>query len=138
LGSSLAMRRYWKLWTCLVLLLLVLIASGVYLATIDPSPVPAYDRIRLGMTLNEVEAAIGMPAGNYSGTPNLSPRMGPFGKFVKESGLPSTCLPDAVGRPMGGYLEPLTVKRWTWNNYWIWVAFNEDGKTVGYYLLRAL
>jgi hypothetical protein len=129
-------KRRWKLWIVLVLVLLVLGASAVLLAT--KVPVLAYSRIKLGMTLVEVEAAIGMPAGDYSSTPNLRPRMGPFGNHINESGIPSTCLPDAAGNAKEGYVKPLTVKRWTWDDYWIWVAFNEDGKTVGYYLLEVI
>jgi hypothetical protein len=51
--------RRWKLWTGLVLVLLVLGVGGVLLITREPEPRRAYNRLRLGMTPAEVEAAIG-------------------------------------------------------------------------------
>jgi hypothetical protein len=99
----------------------------------------AFGRIRLGMTQSEVETAIGMPPGDYD-TKNFfkSLTSGPFGEYVSQSGLPDSSLPDANNRPSPGYSGKLTVHRWIWEDYWIWVAFDERDMVVGYYLLEAM
>jgi len=57
-------KRHWKLWTGLALLLLLGV-GGLVLVTREPEPVRAYSRTKLGMTLEEVEDAIGTPAGSH-------------------------------------------------------------------------
>jgi hypothetical protein len=103
----------------------------------DLKGVAEYDLINLGMTLGEVEAAIGAPPGHHD-TKRLQmpPSMSPTAHFVREKGFPSRGLPDAAGRPAPGFLQKIKLAMWTWSDYWIWVAFNEDDKAVGCYLLE--
>lgn len=126
------------------LLLPLMIAVGwtpVPPANVVPAPLRAYDRIRLGMTLPQVTAAIGVPPGQYDGQqPPTGPQLtlsGPFAVYERETGLPVKCFPDAGGRP-GRYEGTLTVERWMWSDYWIDAAFDNNGKTVGFYLLKVL
>jgi len=112
---------------------------GLWLSQTDPAPVLAFGRIRLGMTLEEVEVVIGQPPGNYDTKHRIgTPSMGPLGRCVRETGIPDSSLDDAAGRPGPGYSGPLKVKSWLWNDYWIWVAFDDHGKTVGYYLIEVI
>jgi len=102
-----------------------------------PTGVTEYDRLRLGMTPAEVEAAIGLPPGYHDTTrPQMPPSMSPIGDYVRSTGLPTKSLPDAAGRPSPDYPARITLKMWTWSDYWIWVAFDEREKVVGYYLLK--
>jgi hypothetical protein len=103
---------------------------------VTPTGVAEYDRLRLGMTPAEVEAAIGLPPGYYDTTGPLPPSMSPIGDYVRSTGLPTKNLPDAEGRPSPDYPAKITLKMWTWSDYWIWVAFDEREKVVGYYLLK--
>jgi hypothetical protein len=103
---------------------------------IRPLAVRRYERIRLGMTLGEVQTAIGMPPGYYASGPSLPPSMGPTGHFIRQRGLPHEDLPDAAGRPAPGHHQKLTLEFWTWDEYWIWVALDKRGSVVGYYLLQ--
>ena len=92
-----------------------------------------YERIRLGMSSSEVEAVIGVPPGDYDTKhAELAPSMCPHGIYVRKHGLASECLPEG-----GDYTKKLTVKHWTWNDYWIRVAFDESDAVVGCYLLEA-
>jgi hypothetical protein len=101
-----------------------------------PIPATAYGRLRLGMTPSLAEAAVGVPSGDYATQPRIGGILSEFGHVIRETGLPSTALPDAAGRPAPGHPEKLVVERWCWDDYWIWVAFDESGVTVGYYLLK--
>jgi hypothetical protein len=123
-------KRHWKLLTALVLLLLVLGAGGVWVVIRDPEPVRAYERIKLGMTLEEVELTIGMPASNYGSGP-WSGVMPLYENSVAASRLLTmeTGLPLGIDRPSLAYAD------WTWDDYWIKVAF-ENGRVIGYYLLQ--
>jgi hypothetical protein len=122
-------------------LLIVLIATALIVsaggwlgwrAIAKPQPVRAYERLRLGMTKNQVDAAIGMPPGWYT-EPKLGGIMsGPHVHYVRASGIPSVSLPTVDDRD-----TPLTLEQWTWDDYWIRVAFDEDGKAVGCYLLES-
>jgi hypothetical protein len=102
----------------------------VWRAATKPEAVKAYERLRLGMTKGEVEKAIGMPPGYYRSYPRVGIQ---DGNYVRQIGP----MPDAAGRPISSlpYYEG-TVERWTWDDFWIWVAFGEDGKAVGFYLLE--
>jgi hypothetical protein len=102
-----------------------------------PTGIAEYERLRLGMTPAEVVAAIGMPPGYYDTTrPQLPPSMSPLGDFVRSTGLPTESLPDAAGRPAPDHPEKITLRMWTWSEYWIWVAFDVREKVVCYYLLK--
>jgi hypothetical protein len=91
-----------------------------------PGPLRAYERIRLGMTRDEVETAIGTEP--YRGV-ILSPgRL----KYVRETGLPAASVRNRAERA-----TELTVETWTWDESWIVVAFDARGKAVGFYLLES-
>jgi hypothetical protein len=102
-------KRHWKLWAGLALVLLFLGVSGVYVATREPEPVRAYNRIKLGMTLQEVEDAIGMPAGNY------------------RTMYPSTFV--QVPTPPGCVEEC-----WAWDGYSVTVFLDTDGHVADHFL----
>src|SRR5262245_36009970 len=115
----------------LIATMLIVPAGGwaVWRAIAKPAPLRAYERLRLGMTLTEVEEAIGAPPGIHT---DISPAFlaRRFPQHVRESGLPSeTAEADWVH-------AKLTVERWSWEEYSINVAFDDDGKAVGYYLLQ--
>jgi hypothetical protein len=101
---------------------------SVWRAISLPRPIRAYERIRLGMTPDEVERAIGMPPGEFAPLTAYMSRGYP--QYIRESGLPSeTADAEWVHARM-------TVQRWRWEEYAIYVAFDEDEKAVGYYLLQ--
>jgi hypothetical protein len=112
---------------------LALVAVGGMLLLPPPTPVRAYDRIKDGMTLPEVIAIIGMPPGDYddSGHPRHK-------RLVRETGISAGCLPDASGSREVYYDGELTVERWLWSEYSILVAFDQNGKAVGIYLLESV
>jgi hypothetical protein len=91
-----------------------------------PVPLRAYERIRLGMTREEVETAIGREP--YRGV-ILSPG---FLHYVRETGLPAASIRHPAERS-----AELTVETWTWDESWIVVAFDDGGKAVGFYLLES-
>jgi hypothetical protein len=93
-----------------------------------PRPIRAYERIRLGMTPAEVERAIGMPPGEFA--PLTASMSRGYPQYIRESGLPSETA-DAEW-----VHAKVTVQRWRWEEYAIYVAFDEEQKAVGYYLLR--
>src|SRR5262249_42093750 len=104
---------------------------------VNHAGIAEYDRLRLGMTPAEVEAAIGLPPGYYDTTrPPMPMSMSPLGELVRSTGLPKESLPDAAGRPSPDHPARITLKMWTWSQYWIWVGFDEQEKVVGYYLLK--
>ncbi len=115
-----------------------MLALGLAAWFLWPSPaVRAYNRIRLGMTPEEVETAIGVPPGYQDGIIPVPPSMSPSGTFIRETGLPHYSLPDARNRPAAEYSEKLSRQHWTWEDYWIWVAYDRTGRVIGYYLLEA-
>jgi hypothetical protein len=102
----------------------------------QPSPFPPYDRLRLGMTPAEVEAAIGMLSGYYNGLGPRPPSMGPFAETVRESGVPSEQLNGRTYCDSYGRNHKVTKDAWVWAKYWIWVAYDQDGKLISYSLLE--
>jgi hypothetical protein len=121
-----AMQRKWRLWLGVTMLAVLPGVGWLLLHLARSEPVRAYDRIQLGMTLPEVQRAIGRSA-DHSSIPLMPLSTGPFGTYLRKTGLPleNVHAPDQV----------VTVEHWTWDDYWIWVAFDEDGKAVGYYLM---
>src|SRR5262245_4814330 len=73
------------------------IAWFVWWSVQSPFPVQAYERLRLGMTPVKVEKAIGVPPGWYAAHRIGGTRSGPFGRCVRESGLPWASLPVTLG-----------------------------------------
>lgn len=88
------------------------------------------------MTLPEITEAIGVPPGYYDSLGPMPPSMSRLVACVRETGLPEEALPDAAGRPGKGYTGKLTVERWIWDDYCIWVTFDEYGRSKGHYLLE--
>jgi hypothetical protein len=123
-GRQVVMTR-WR-WVCVGLAALLAISLGAWLRP-APFPVSAYNRIRLGMTPQEVAVAIGVPPGYQDGIIPMPPRMCPTGKYIRQTGLPSTDLRR----------KELFLEHWTWEDYWIWVRYDRTGRVVGYYLLEA-
>lgn len=117
------MKRRWKLWTALVLLPLVLGVGGVMLHTRDTEPERAYERIKLGMTLDEVEDAIG-PAGIQGSVVGALRVLRQTGRSWQNTNLASDLRWTRV---------------WWWDDHscFIEVVFDEGlNRAVGYYLLE--
>jgi hypothetical protein len=74
----------------------------------------AYDRIQLGMTYDEVEAAVSKP--------NVEPSFETFETVMNLRGTASTSTTGIIAY-------------WTWDNRWlITVKFDENDKAAGFYL----
>ena len=98
-----------------------------------PPPVRAFARLRLGMTLDEVEAVIGEPATSYRDKTSLSFTSRRRCELVREKGLPEESI------PLEGHPEDMTVELWyrlAENGYIIQVAFDSHGKAVGFHLFE--
>lgn len=124
--------KRWRLALVVGMVLAISVAAAWLLReTATPLPVRAYSRVRLGMTLDEVENAIGCPAECYG--IQLSMRVA---KVERQTGLRYESLCDGPGRRFIADREQLTVERWTWDEHCIWVAFDGGGRVVGAYLLE--
>src|SRR5262245_19328208 len=112
---------------------LIVTASGwaVWQEIMKPEPVRAYDRLRLGMTLSEVEQVIGAPPGEYDDATLIRASM-TFMHTLRESGISDQIAYESVANDRGG----LELQHWTWDDYCIEVALDDKGKVVGYYLLE--
>jgi hypothetical protein len=123
------------------LVVVALALAALYYEPWEPVGRLTYYRIRLGMSQEEVEAVMGEPPGNPADHRPPFGTTGPGGWLVEvaESGLPSKELPDvAVGRSgKARDGQTVTLQQWWGDSYRIWVAFGEDGKAVGVYLLKA-
>ena len=103
----------------------------------DPISPAGYSRIRLGMTPKEVEAAIGLPPGDYyTRHVRYGSLSGPFVEPLREVGIPREVFTNAINAHGEAPGEPLIPGMWCGNAYCIWVAFDERGTTVGAYLLK--
>jgi hypothetical protein len=114
-----------RLLICLLSATLLIVPVGGWVAwrmIPVPTQVQAYERLRLGMTLGEVEKVIGAPPGlQHETLTQANPTL------IHESGIPFINWQD--GWPNSG--EPT---KWVWKDFWIWVLFDDDGKAVGLYL----
>lgn len=120
------MSRTRKVIILAIVVVFVLLAGLWVSGLFSPGPIRAYDRIQLGMTLEEASDVIGVPPGHYDG--RRYPRgttEGPFRKIVRQSGLPEDRVQDGV-----------KYEDWIWLEYAISVAFDQNGKVVGYYLFE--
>jgi hypothetical protein len=89
------------------------------------------------MTPEEVEAAIGLPPGNYYTRHRLYGGSSyPLVELLRESGLRYDELPFGVGERAGEGGRQIHVGIWAGNAYCIWVAFDAGGTAVGTYLLK--
>jgi hypothetical protein len=101
----------------------------VWRAVAKPERVRAYEQLALGMTRTEVNQAIGVPPGRYTAKSWDQPSQ----LYLREAGIPAVNL----------YEYELTrdtdvkVEKWKWDDYWIFVAFDGEGKSVGCYLLSS-
>jgi hypothetical protein len=117
-----------RLLICLLIATLLIVPIGgwvVWRALYVPEPVRAYERLRLGMTREEVTQAIGMPQGNY-GSRDLPLGMIASTSVNREAGLSQADL--------GRRWTEVILEVWTWDEYWIAVAFDFNGTAVGHYL----
>jgi len=114
----------WRLLIGLGLGLVVMLLLG-YLALwfAVPSEVRAYERIQLGMRRSEVEQVLGVPPGDYS---NRSPHVA-IVKYKRIETVGSEDDKTAPGRAM---------EFWKWDEHCIWVAFDDEGKSVGFSLAK--
>jgi hypothetical protein len=101
---------------------------GAWLLWPAPFPVRGYERLRLGMAPDEVEAAVGVPPGIYHGWVGSS---GPLGECLRQTGIPFQTLTAS-----GGQRNGLQIDAWEWQDYHLWVAYDETGRAVGCYLLE--
>jgi hypothetical protein len=119
----------------LTLLLLGCVAVG-WTWRSEPISPAGYDRIRLGMTPHEVDAALGLSAGDYYTRHAVYGTMSrPLVEPLRERGLPFRDFDDAIsGRGTGR--RDIRPGMWCGNAYCIWVRFDESGSSVGAYLLK--
>jgi hypothetical protein len=134
-GDAMVMKKLWVVLAAVTACLGLLGSLWVWIESEPISPAK-YKNIRLGMSEVEVEAVVGLPAGDYhtfqldgSGCTNSLPWAYP----VMENGIPCEELgKDSQETASKG----TTVKNWWGDNYSISVAFDENGKTIQYNLFR--
>lgn len=101
------------------------IALGLFLHWRAQFPVRAYERIAIGMSLDEVNAVIGLPPGNYARSIPGRPSHPIFtlirGEKMREFG--DTAAPESA-------FFPDMFETWIWDDFWIATKFL-DGKVVG-------
>ena len=111
--------------------ILLLLLSGLltWKWFILSEPERAYERLRLGMTLEEVESAIGREAGDFRKNIDDNQIYLYDVEPIRVSGIP--------------YVEPWSWsphnrnwQRWTWEHLQICVFFDSEGKAEGIYLLK--
>jgi hypothetical protein len=109
-----------RLLICLIAtLLLVPVVSWIVLReAIKPEAVRDYERLRLGMTVDEISDTIDMSTWDYDSLPSSWIEL----RCIREAGLPSDYLRHRIG------------SCWHRGDYLIWAVFDEDGKAVGLYL----
>src|SRR5262249_32495988 len=133
-------QREWMAMTrrrllCLLTTLLLVPAGWVgWRAITVPAAVRAYDRITVGMTLDEAARAIGAPP---LPSPPASGLVG--GDYLRQAGLPVASVLDSIGITNTDSIEGgPRLEAWTWDeDYWIWMAFGDDGKAIGLYLVES-
>ncbi len=109
--------RWCNIWIPATLLAALLLGAAWVWATMPPA-LRAYDRLRLGMTLPEVEGALG-----------AEPRR----PICLLQGL-GICVRESGNSEIESCLDRYLVECWTWDGYILWVAFDQDGKAVRYCL----
>ena len=101
-----------------IVLLLLLSGLLTWKWLILSEPERAYERLRLGMTLEELESAIGREAGDWR---NIGFDIEP----VRVFGVPYVDLWPHIRKEV-----------WIWEHQAICVFFDDDGKAEGIYLLK--
>jgi len=117
------MKRHWKLWLGLALLVACCCVGLVVVEPYFHEPVRAYHRLKLGMTRAEVEEVIGKPPVDLSPAPFYID----FMPQIRESGIPRSKLYSVVG---------CRIAVWTWPDYQVGVAYDQSDSVVGYYLVE--
>ena len=129
-----------KLLALTVILTVIVGTIGwVYvMCRLDAISPASYAQVRLGMTQQEAEAAIGLPAGDYYGRHLRSGTLsGPFVSLLRESGIPERSLPERGYGVTRDGRHRVEVVHWCGNTYTIWIAFDQNtGRAVGTYLCR--
>jgi hypothetical protein len=121
------LKRKWLLM--LVALVLLLIASRLAISRYFESTwARAYSRIELGMTIQQVEDAIGLPPGYYEGE---YPRPPSMGRFVRTPPLRQSGIVFKSRR-----VDDHKLHAWIGRTYAIWVIFDDQDTAVGSYLLE--
>jgi hypothetical protein len=98
-----------------------------------PSPVRAYESIRLGMTPEEVEAIIGKQPERPLPSISLL-RLPPDARSVRQKGLTLTARDSDVATSDRNAALNLEGKSWPLDDYWLFVAFQER-RVVSCYLI---
>jgi hypothetical protein len=95
-----------------------------------------YNKIRLGMSLAEVQSAIGLPPGDYYVGPKGPGGFarGPNIMNVLEDGLPRKDIPGSFADYVKAKRQNDVLVTWCGNRKIIWVALDKDGKVIGRYL----
>lgn len=130
-------------WVFLGLAAVLLLGLASCLLWPVPRAVRAYERLRLGMTQQEVEAAIGEPPSEKSRFPYMSrgsavARIVPFtGDVVRENGVPYRNLEEPSGESESATPTVLPFTGWQWNDHeQLWVAYDRSEQVIGYYLVK--
>src|SRR4051794_19593067 len=109
-----------KQWNPLLLvgIALVLLAGGLVLAFVastgNSTALRAFARLRPGMTRQEVEKAVGMAPGDYRRR-----------YFATTSPSAPAMTPDNSSDYPQGEPGQLTEECWQWDDYWLFVDYNE-------------
>jgi hypothetical protein len=95
-----------------------------------------YRQIRAGMTRQQVEAAIGLPSGDYFRGPQGvgGTSSGVYGLELAHEGLPRSAIPQTWYRHPDLKPNAAIVLSWWGNRYVIDVAFDESGAVVAWTL----
>jgi hypothetical protein len=110
-----------RLLTCLLIATLLIVPIGGWVAwraLYVPEPARAFERLRRGMTGPEVDAAIGMPPGNYR-----TRSSGAIGSIV-------------FRETVNGIGNAQIKEQWTWDDYIILVDYDATWKVAGFYLIE--
>ena len=121
---------------CVICVLLAAVALGMSAFFVRPHNIgPAsFQRIRSGMSLHEVETAIGMPRGDYfTRQEGFDPR-NPYWVLREQGGEPVDRLRTNTTK-IGS--KQVSVQYWRGNDYYIQVAFDGDDSAVAWTLHEA-
>jgi hypothetical protein len=126
------MTSRWLLWSgAAVAVCIALAVAWVFLPQERIGPA-AYDRIKVGMTRQQVEGIIGLPTGDYyTGPRSPSSMSGPYGTLNKEAGVRRSDLSDGPRGFASRDGRRVKLEQWWGDNYIVEVGFGEDGAAVG-------
>jgi hypothetical protein len=121
---------------CITCLLLAAVALGMSACFVRPRGIgPAsFRRIRSGMSLHEVEQAIGLPHGDYFTRPESFDARAPYWGLREQGGEPVARLRTNTTR-VGS--KKVSVRSWRGNDYYIQVALDENDSAIAWSLHEA-